>query len=560
MYAPNAIVLRIFSGPHIGAELQLPVGDHVVGSEDSCDIILVDSSLLGRHAIVHVVAQAPNLAAALTTDMGDDGQADEQGKAEAAFAVSVTPLDGQIIVADELVSPEGTALSACTLFEVGTTSLAWNAVGLPWSDMSAALALRRGDIGVVDPVADPDADVIEDADADTLGGDAGLSFYDDLEVGLDGEQGSEAGAAKPENLSLRQKAQKVASLPIKTLIAIFLAILCVCGVMVSFEGRAPDMVMHAEELEGQLHRMGMAGLSVTKKDGGIIVGGVLDSDAQRAELWRVTAGLLYPVEITATVREDLLSAVTAAFNSRHMYPEVLPMSPVPEVDVATEADANVDTEPEATKPDNIALQISGYFQDGQVEAWAFQAMHEDVPATFTAQRNVRHEEDVKPVLVSLLREANLKHVRTRFRPGVVQVAGHFDIEQHAALDDVLIAVQDQLGVPIRFEVYAELPKSIQAAAATNTSDSRALADAHKEAKKEAKLAGEADGDLQPLGDLKVISVTLSPLCFFTTDDGQRFFEGAVLPSGYSVEKITMDALTLKKDGTEKVHDLRGDHD
>ncbi len=133
-----------------------------------------------------------------------------------------------------------------------------------------------------------------------------------------------------------------------------------------------------------------------------------------------------------------------------------------------------------------------------------------------------------------------------------------------------MAVQDKLGVPIRFEVYADLPKSIQVATASNTSDARALEDAHKEAKKEAQLSGDVSGDalgdalgdgaVNPLGSLHVVSVTLTPLCFFTTDDGQRFFEGAVLPSGYSVEKITMDALTLKKDGAERVHDLRGNHD
>lgn len=540
MQSSSAIVLRVFSGPHIGAELQLPLGDHIVGCEDSCDIILVDASLLGRHAVLRIVEQA-----VATNTQGESAETEQKQH----FSLSVRPLDGQILVAGELVGPQGMAIAPCTLFEVGTTSLAWNMVGAPWSEMSVAAVLGYGSSAAP-------ATASETGEAGVgapVSGDAGLSFYDDLDVGVQ-EDGANKEEADTETLSLRQKAQKVASLPIKTLIAIFLAIICICGVMVSFEGRPPDMTAHAAELEMQLHTLGMTGLTVSNTDEGVVVQGVLDTHAQRTALWHVTSGLLYPVEIVATVREDLLLAVTAAFNSRHMYPEILSLHDVGNPNAsATEKDSDV------------VIQISGYFQDGQVEAWAFQSMHADVPTDFKAERNVRHQEEVKAVLEPALVEAKLGHVRTRFMPGVVQIAGHFDLEQHAALDDVLIAVQDTLGVPVRFEVYAELPKSIQVAAATNTSDARALEDAHKEAKKESKLTGGLSGDvddepIQPLGTLKVVSVTLSPLCFFATDDGQRFFEGAVLPSGYSVEQITMDALTLKKNGAEIVHNLRGNHD
>ena len=42
----NSVVLRIFSGVHIGAEIELEEGVYVICNGDSCDIILTDSSLV----------------------------------------------------------------------------------------------------------------------------------------------------------------------------------------------------------------------------------------------------------------------------------------------------------------------------------------------------------------------------------------------------------------------------------------------------------------------------------------------------------------------------------
>ena len=41
----SGVLLRIFSGQHLGAEIELPDGEHVIGTDDSCDIILSDPSL-----------------------------------------------------------------------------------------------------------------------------------------------------------------------------------------------------------------------------------------------------------------------------------------------------------------------------------------------------------------------------------------------------------------------------------------------------------------------------------------------------------------------------------
>lgn len=543
MPLPSTIALRVFSGPHLGAELQLPYGSYVIGSEDSCDIIFVDANLLGRHAIMKI---APH------TEEGTE-----------TLSVVISPLDGELLVNDEIVGAQGLGIALCTLFTLGSTSLAWNFVGEPWPDMSRVgrTPADSPDDSLDDGLGQvPEtAEEIEKREAEAAAFDAAVL----ASAGLMQEAAEQDEQIDDEEKqeSLRDKAHKIASLPLKTLLTFFLAVLCLCGVMISFEGRAPNMTVHAQELEAKLHAMGMKGLTVSLQGKTVLVQGSFANDKERADLWRLSQTLLYPLHIEAEVRDDIVRAVASAFNSRYLYPEVLPVyaGALPAAQESSAEGQNESVSSATSQKTDKVIQILGYFQDGQVEAWAFQAMHEDVPTPFTALRTVRHQKDVEALLGPALEKAKLQHVRVRFMPGLVQLAGHFDMDQHKALDDVLITVQDTLGVPVRFEVYADLPQSIQVAAATNTSDSRALEDKNKKAKAEGSLSAHVEA-VKPLGDLRVVGVTLGPLRFFSTEDGQRFFEGAILPSGYTVERITTAALTLEKDGNAIEHALRGDHE
>ena len=45
-----AHLLKVFTGPHVGAEILLSDGDYVVGSDDACDVIFSDRFIAPRHA------------------------------------------------------------------------------------------------------------------------------------------------------------------------------------------------------------------------------------------------------------------------------------------------------------------------------------------------------------------------------------------------------------------------------------------------------------------------------------------------------------------------------
>ena len=50
----RAAVFELFSGLHAGARIELTEGDWVIGSDDSCDLILADEGFAPRHASVSV--------------------------------------------------------------------------------------------------------------------------------------------------------------------------------------------------------------------------------------------------------------------------------------------------------------------------------------------------------------------------------------------------------------------------------------------------------------------------------------------------------------------------
>ena len=48
--SPNQLILKVFSGPHVGAEVVLADGEYVIGQSDDADIILNDPEIAGTHA------------------------------------------------------------------------------------------------------------------------------------------------------------------------------------------------------------------------------------------------------------------------------------------------------------------------------------------------------------------------------------------------------------------------------------------------------------------------------------------------------------------------------
>ena len=76
-------LLKVFSGPHAGAEIVLTDGEHVVGSGDDCDIILDDPQIASRHARLLVQDGAIRFTALDDADTYVEGQSVKDSPLEA---------------------------------------------------------------------------------------------------------------------------------------------------------------------------------------------------------------------------------------------------------------------------------------------------------------------------------------------------------------------------------------------------------------------------------------------------------------------------------------------
>ncbi len=511
------VLLRVFSGPHIGAELPLAEGVWVAGTDDSCDLIFHDVAMAPRHA-------------EFVVSPGEKGM-------ELFYA----PLEGQVSVAGKGI--ETGPLPAGTLFVAGSTLLAWlsevEAVSAPerWRKMAESLAaLDMLTAGTVLAAGLPHGEGAE-ADADEPGKDArgdaarvGTSPKAANMVAATSEAANAVGGGYPdvqmaENSDSVTERRRFFARP-----GLLLSILAVCAITLSFHGQLSNPEERAIRLDELLRRDGFAKLRAHKDARGIMVSGELDDDAERARLLSVVQRLHYPVYLDVAVRGDRARAVENGFNSRGLFLEARESAP-----------NGVNT-----------LTVSGYVKDDMIEEKAFSGLRADLPsgvlpepdsANPRLERKIFHADEITGRLMPELAREGLDFVDIVYLPGKVLISGGFSQEQRWRLAGLLAVAQKEMGVNIPFEVWNSPNRPAQSASPDKPGKSQ-----------------EQRASLRPPpgpGGFTVVGVTMKPLRFVSLKSGERIFEGGQLPGGWVVEAIGVNELQLQKDGHSTIYPLRG---
>jgi type III secretion system YscD/HrpQ family protein len=105
--AARHYVLKIFSGPHVGAEVALGDGRFTIGQADDCDIVLSDATLAGTH--LRLALEAGRL--------------------------HVTPVDGTVQLEGRTLEGES-AVEPFQILTLGTTHLGIGPAGKGWPKLS----------------------------------------------------------------------------------------------------------------------------------------------------------------------------------------------------------------------------------------------------------------------------------------------------------------------------------------------------------------------------------------------------------------------------------------
>ena len=105
-------LLKVFSGPHLGAEILLSNGGYDIGRSEDCAIVLQDETVVGKHARISI----------------DNGEIVLERLGDAEVMVDGQPLDVESPI---YLRPYQTATLGTTHFAIGEPGGAWSTVTLP---------------------------------------------------------------------------------------------------------------------------------------------------------------------------------------------------------------------------------------------------------------------------------------------------------------------------------------------------------------------------------------------------------------------------------------------
>lgn len=502
----DGVTLRIFSGLHLGAEIELTEGTYVIGTDDSCDLILSDSSLAPRHAALRVLPS------------------------EEEIQVFAEPLDGTVILFENTLSGEE-RLPVRRPFRLGQVILAWTenstAGDAAWREVEDCLERAKAQAEpekITEALPASQATILaeqtEEKEKNANDVAAASPLPDLAEVPADEEQ-KKSGASG--------RIFKAAGL----ILACGLAGLLCFTWQENGPERTPEQIMRA-----LLDEAGYQKLSVTGGKDSVTVTGRIASDRERGRILRLAQLLHFPVYLDVTVRSDAADAVKSSFNALGLFPEVTELPP-------------------SAHP---GLLVKGYIKNGVMEEQALTEAVRNVPALrpeaqggspkLSLFQDIRHEEDVQVLLMPALAGAGLGEVKTEYQPGRIVLRGAFTPQTKSALEEVVAAVKEKLGVPVPFDIInsAEVPGPGKSDNIYTRQEKRESSSAPSARKEESSSA------------FQVTAVSMGPMKFITLKNGERVFEGGELPGGYVLEKISVDALTLTRNNNTTLYPLRGSHD
>lgn len=502
----STIALRIFSGLHAGAEMELTDGAWTVGSGDSCDIVLSDAGLLERHAVVEVA----------------------EGRAE------VKPLDGGV----ERVP--GEASGAAELFRLGPVLLAWAPQAeaeAAWQAVSASLQSAAS--ALVEKRTQPDAEkegreAVANEGEELANRDASAS-QEQAAAGRAEEGASLAGASRRTSSSRTGFAVLAVVVLAAALLAGGLSIKSVrtqaqswlsaqgadraaaaLGTLFGTEREEAKAHAQLESLQKTLAELKLPGISTALGADGaccFIQGWVAD-DAERGAVLAAARRLAAPVVLKIKVATDYTAGPAAALRREGFWPAV----------------GFKPAESEAT-PD--AIRIEGYMESPQVEKAALAKASDAWPVDAKGRRlqadcRILYRSDVEKLFQKHLPKALRGKVRAVYLPGSIRLEGSWREKDRPQLEEAIAALRQEAGVPLRIAL-AEAESAPTAAPMPKLTASAP-----------AKPAAKAP-------DFRVAAVSGGAIKFITLATGEKVFAGGKLPGGFALEEIGHDKLVLSKD-------------
>ncbi|GHT93573.1 hypothetical protein FACS1894116_05870 [Betaproteobacteria bacterium] len=384
------IALRVLSGPALGAVIELPAGRYSVGTDDSCDVVLVaDSTVAARHLALEIRQSA------------------------AGVEVVAAPLeDGRVVLNGGELAPAGAAVPPGEALGLGFTALAWRPVGEAWEPITlvtlefaqALLQTRTPEDKVTD--AGPESPLAVAA-----------SEHADEPVTAEVDTGGKT----PERGGHRRSL---------VLFALVLSVVVLALVALTYAKTDDARAAQVQALAGELERAGIKTVVVLEAEDphALLLRGVVADDSALKALVQIASAQPLRTYLDVRVGDDLLRVLRETLNAHDFYPEV-------------------------SYTDGDRLHLALYLKDALTENRLLE-LGQDVPRLAQATRKLAYAQDVAPLLGPELRALGLDDTRVAYLPGKVVLPYPLTPDAMEQLAAALDRVRQRLGVPIVFQVDA----------------------------------------------------------------------------------------------------------
>ncbi|MDR2300879.1 MAG: hypothetical protein LBF38_02405 [Deltaproteobacteria bacterium] len=480
---------RVIAGPNLGASIALGVGKTIIGSGDESDLILRDRSVRPKHLELEINLSGPG-----------------------TFMVLAKPLDGQTRLDGQVLEALGREVGPGQVISLGFSALAY---GHSESDFEGAelvpLAYARSlapEIAAEEPKekAQEDQGEGEGETEPTVGA-------------LDSKTDEGAGEVEEEErpAAVLEKPRKKSRVGLLGLVLVVLALL----LLVFGPARKDQVGEELTDLKALLQSNGFETLEVTRMGSGLEAYGELESDAELSRLVELVKGRPSKVFLRISVKKDLLEAGRQALNSYGFYPSLF-----------------FDGEGRPT--------VTVYMLDQAVEDKAFEDLAKDVPA-LEPVKAVIHRDVLEPVLLQELSAAGLADIMVTFREGFLELGVGPGFEKGRALAQTFNKIAGRMGVPVVYTLNAEGVPALDGSGPIIQAGGGVTPSPLPQQSAPVIAQVEPENPNDPASFLDVVGVTLTPMRFVSTRDGQKLFEGSALPGGWVITTIESRTLTLARE-------------
>ena len=436
--------------------------------------------------------------AALTAEQSQPGQLPR---------VYLKPLDADILLEEDPIPAEGREMSPATPWFLGLTCLSWNTPNAP----------REAIIPRLGRPAHP-ADRLEQPS-----GQPGPTASGRIDV----TPKTEPAASKIVAIEMPTPLPRKRRWPAR--LALFLVLLAAAFLVFEFTGVQDSTEEFAVKLREEIRQQGLDSVQVSSESDRLMVSGSVLDEKERALLWSLARNLKCPVYIRVGVREDMAQAVKMKLNSKGIFPEV--------------------TFPGGGKN----LLVAAYIKDPQTENAAFASLSKDLPDLPLTERRIVHAVQLKSFIEKELHHAKLRNVNTALGTGRIDLTDTSSSGNHEALQRVMQRIEENLNIPLAYTIISQDSPRPDSSAGSQGAVPLVAGGIAPD------MPASASGN-SPLEGVQITGVTIGSMRFVSLANGQRIFEGGLLPGGHIVEMISLDSLTLSKNGRITTYPLRGNNE